>query len=914
MASRGTQEIQLFLQAMDVDKLSKGSFLQNFERFGDYLRVRRGFGQICEFDTTFGFEDVTYEAHCGSYCMRTDFGHDQIISIFRVKVFTGNLFGGNLSADIGQYGSFYLLTIFDVTCDELWEEILCQRTADDQATDIEKRHGIYETNRTQGFENYIRASSDDAFYFEELNDTLFFGNEHVGTYAYIPTQFNGTRYMQIDSVNYNNWAKGYSESALIEKISATNGAFADAFIYLNQSEFPQAVDVCALQGRMIYAQGRTLYFSDIGRPGSIMADNFLIVPSQNEITCITALNGNVIIFTHTETLIYQPNIGAIVSGGRVTKISNSIGCLSPNSIVNIENDTVFVNSLGVFKTSDGVQLQDLTDGIRSFFQQYISNPLTSFFQQNGYSSLVEEQPSIEHRLKENKISCAYDKVRRHLIIGVPEQNIALVHNGVGWMIWNFTSVAEVKGTVKATSNIDNPWFISSETDLFLVGHNASITIEDESSAGLAAENRTIDSFYILQYGTGGAIDRSVGDDTEDRRKISGKFYNTRRVNYTTPSGSMGCYIEPWIKLETSFQFPFLGSTQQATNATYLLPINIAVEDLPSQPNRIDVEFRFDSTNWQPIFRTGASTELNFILPSERIESVAGYLTGSAQSGTAGVQCWSGQTATQNGNEVRIHWSGSSATGPYRPNMNINNAQKSPLIYIPMKYTGVTSQNVMNMGISGTVARVRSLTPSAVETYNKTLQWFCWQQAQFNSRSISDEHAQPVDWVFKSNQIGIKGEQQIKARSVYLNAETHGRGSTQTVGDGSVFCQINTLIGSDWKDWTSQIVDYASGSYTGSLQEIADISPLRTRFRDDSGALANRIFNLSASWGNINNSASGNFLIDDPEVNTIATSDSTKGEFLSYMFFGHMKNRAELIAIDSIKADIRPVGGRRRRGR
>ena len=57
-----------------------------------------------------------------------------------------------------------------------------------------------------------------------------------------------------------------------------------------------------------------------------------------------------------------------------------------------------------------------------------------------------------------------------------------------------------------------------------------------------------------------------------------------------------------------------------------------------------------------------------------------------------------------------------------------------------------------------------------------------------------------------------------------------------------------------------------------------------------------------------------YLIDDQELDTIATSDAVRGETVSYMFFGFMRNIAMSLKIPSLKAVIESVGGRRRRGR
>lgn len=59
---------------------------------------------------------------------------------------------------------------------------------------------------------------------------------------------------------------------------------------------------------------------------------------------------------------------------------------------------------------------------------------------------------------------------------------------------------------------------------------------------------------------------------------------------------------------------------------------------------------------------------------------------------------------------------------------------------------------------------------------------------------------------------------------------------------------------------------------------------------------------------------GNFLVDDPQVDTIATSDSVRGEQFSVMLFGNTANPGEHVAIGSVKGTMQVVGGKRRAGR
>ncbi len=59
--------------------------------------------------------------------------------------------------------------------------------------------------------------------------------------------------------------------------------------------------------------------------------------------------------------------------------------------------------------------------------------------------------------------------------------------------------------------------------------------------------------------------------------------------------------------------------------------------------------------------------------------------------------------------------------------------------------------------------------------------------------------------------------------------------------------------------------------------------------------------------------SDTYLVDDEEVDVIAVSDSVKGAHVTVMIWGMLRNKAERLAVESVKAVIRAVGGRRRGG-
>ena len=285
---------------MDADSVEKGVYLQNLERHTWGWRSRKGFGQLSQFDSTLLASYVEPIAFLGAAPIQTDFGHEQIVSVRAVRCWTGEqkiLFGN------GLYGIYYIVTVYDVTTDEWYEEMLHPRTSE-QGVANPRRHALYESDLQKNYEDYLRGT-DDAFWFEEYGDTLFFGSKRAGAWAYRPSTYRGKLRRQINSVDYHAWHdKPYGESACFLKLYPTDGLYADAFVYLNESEFPRPVDVAAVGNRLAYADGKVVYFSDPGRPASIPADGYITIPSENDVTSIHALLGNLLIRTSSESFFY----------------------------------------------------------------------------------------------------------------------------------------------------------------------------------------------------------------------------------------------------------------------------------------------------------------------------------------------------------------------------------------------------------------------------------------------------------------------------------------------------------------------------------------------------------------------------------------------------------------------------------
>ena len=264
-----------------------------------------------------------------------------------------------------------------------------------------------------------------------------------------------------------------------------------------------------------------------------------------------------------------------------------------------------------------------------------------------------------------------------------------------------------------------------------------------------------------------------------------------------------------------------------------------------------------------------------------------------------------------------------------------------MIYIPFQrqtYGTQETHNLWNLGLGGftdaghTQAFQTKNAAAATQTTDPDIYvWksdaglgFEYPALDADDNKFVDENlnAQPVDWCYKSEQVGIEGAEQVRARGLYSLIKSTGVGTTGLIA--SVFYGIfNTLLGSDWKGWTSQICDYTptEDPVTGvgsplpkDLDKIQGLNPIRTRTRNTAATLKHRVFADEATSSDNPAHWDTDFLIDDQELDVLATSDSVKGKSISYMLFGFANNIAEKLQIGSVKAAIRKAGGRRRKGR
>lgn len=971
------QEVQVLRDGIQANAPSPGSFALNMLYNNNCWQVREGFGQVTQFDTEMGgiykgTDSVISNGewglikHLGSRTIKTNFGNLQVLSVFLGDVATSDGGGPYINFTYSIMAPIYIVSIYDLATNERFEVPLYPHTSqvsvsssyDDGVPDTLGGRDL--TNvATAGVQDvvpqYFNANAswikatDDFFFFEEFNDILYFGNKTAGCWAYLPASFKGTRPTTVDVFSDNEYAQSYGESSMITPVVLSPGLNPEAFAYLRTSDMPNPIDVAVVQNRLVYASGNTLYWSDPGYPANITGNNFFQVPSEEEITAIAERNSNLMVFTQNETWLYQPSVGAIVSQGRLTRVSDTVGCVGPNALCSLGGSLIWVDTSGVYQATSGLDMKPISEDVRPFFEREgMTNPLTSYFVRNGQTTMSDQQPTTTLRLDPEGVHCAAVASMSMVVISIPGLSAALVLSEGKWSWWTFESMVATDGggdaTVGVKQNMPAPWVLSYQDDMFAVAGPDIQALTDDAEYVSGSDinfDVTSRSFVILEYGRGGAIDRSIS--YEDDRKITGygQFVPATAPSGTTPIG--GLYLGDPIKVPKGYVFPS-GAEWAATDDYILIPVSVVpqkynpgtlVATYPNGVRSVEAILSFDKNHWQPVFNHATQATVEIMLPTERVASAAGWSSGASGAGVlatysavsaAGVP----STPSQDGGYLHMLWDPvvPAPSGYYHhDDMNLNYDRQNRLIYLPFKrIPGKADENTSGMGwevvkdtttVPHTTKVSFGISGTGNVVYAPTHFFNRWSLGTDSVRK-EDSVAQPVDWAYKSTNVGLEGGNELKMRGFWANLLSHGTGAERlSVWPYGLF---NTLVGSDRKEWMSQIVDMSPEQ--PAVEQVIRTETLRTRVQKSDGALVNKVFQSGGTdvvWGDKtvitgSNTSDGTVLIGDEDTSDIAVSMSVKGQGFSVMSFGFIMNRAEKLWLEGVKAAFRVVGGRRRRGR
>ena len=984
MANRGP-EVELLQGGTNADAPSKGTVVLNMVHRQNAWEVRKGFGQLAQIDTLMAGwmlagtasagawgEGNGYRRVVGSALVKTKQGNRQIVTVIASSVRVGSV----VSDPKSIVESTYHISIYDVTTGGRWEEPVYAHTSEVKSpspqpfgavgvstADITDRHGAFETTQSKSYARFTRSTlNNDALrqvWFAEVNDILYFGNEDIGLYAYLPVSLRKLRRRQLSTQYRGTWsgavngptlplghgtAPPYSECCFIKKVPASepSSTKASAYAYLDEASFPRPSVGCRAGGALVLANGANIYVTDGGFPGSVKAVNAFVLSTDESITAMAYLNTNLYVFTTNETWLVQLSAGAVSTAGRVSKVSDGVGCSGPGAIVKKKQSLCWSDSRGVYQMTGVAKLERISDPIEPFFTNELSSPLNNYFTQNGQIDATQVHasdgwptPRSFYRHSSDMVTAAYNEKLDATMFSFPSLNAMVVYAEDQWAVWPLESIAKEEGTtprVGAIDNIKRPMVMADESDIFVTCgvDNQSMTSDTVGGPAYSGYNNSV---CHLRYGRGGGVDRSVED--EDYRTGFGAYV---RTGYPAPSGSMeagldgGFYFHEPIPIEPGRVFPGTPATTIST-PSYWIPVEIvkpsrtlnaaAAVLIPGLIDEIHLRFTFDNTHWEPVFEHTSSGIVDAMFPAERGASIAGYghWGGTATADNDEFRVYQGGSINPAGNEFRIYWDGSAA-GSYgtAPQMNAPPYQRARLFYIPMrrKAGSHSDHHTVGFGIQVSLAEIEDS-----RTKTQSLASYVWTGAFIGDARVSDNSkAQPVDWAYKSAQIGQDDDSQHKARGTYTRMLSHGSASAaDRVSPNWPVGIYNTVVASDYKGWVSQILDVAptQADAAKAVSQVLDTKTLRTRYQGAT-ALSTKVFSADSNgdhvkYGNIASTSTlaDTYLVDDEEVDVIAMSNSVKGGHITYMVWGMIRNKAERLVLESIKAVVRTVGGRRRDG-
>ena len=923
------QEAEVLRGGVQYLRPTKGSFALNMLRRYGAWEVRKGFGQLTQFDTsvltpTAGAEtEWGYTEHLGSKAIVTDFGHTQIVSVFSARI--------NSSEHINfrnELCDVVVVSIYDVTTRERWEEPIYRHSSQAgtgpqtatnpfEVTDLEKRNAQYQTCREQDFQGWVGQLGKESLSFVQMADVLYFASPSLGVYAYRPASFRGSRSRGVEGWKSNTTVTPYGESSMVYPVRVSPGVLAGDENYRNENEIPPPQAMTSFNNRLVIAGfGREVFFSQRFRPFNFLEADFIVVDTEKDITAMMEMGQSLYIFTESETFIYNPSVGPNTllasRGAEPIRISESVGCISQAAVTKRDSSVIWTSKTGVHLSASVGNIETISAPIEPLFKDFITDPSTSFFVDAGGShgrvNINKTQRNSVLKPNLDGVTTTYCEDLSALFVTMPQENYTLCFTEGEWSVWSYDSNTGNRAT--SVQNITMPQLLSIDESLFLVGSVDSQALVDS----VAAVNTTSRSAYILEYGRGGAIDRSIDD--EDHRSVAGSFVLFADATSSTRISTL--ILGKWQRQEPKMLFAGGGQAPATPHHTYLVPVSFVPADAftyagaSTRVKNVSITFTFDNTNWQPIYKSAGTAQIDIVLPAERLQSSGGWTA----------QCLSGGSASTTGNTISLVYDGTSDS------LNTLGGREHLLLMLPMKR--LTTSSVFGIGAakSGSAAMIIVDDESSNRYNGESFVWRQWDL--ITDAQKEDSLAQPVDWAYMSEDLGLPEDTRVKARGLDIRMLTRGQG-TDITGSWTNGL-LNTLLAADLKTWMAQVIDY-TGSVSAYKRPVSiktnllglndsgnpttrSIENLRERIVDSNGNLLNATFSGGAKYGDTGSAyEASSCLIGDEQVDEIVTSDSVKGNSVSTMVFGFMRNPAEALKFESIKMLFRSVAqSRRRRGR
>ena len=955
---------------MDYSTLDKKSaWLQNLQVKQGSLWVRKGFGQLHQIDTTlktgtnsktWNNKNVGATQHLGTHYVKTAFGNEQFLTLTKTDCYTANIRTDNnyAAGDVSHEGTpwnnglvgsgdfirTYTLHIYDKTLDKSWEEVIYKKSSQQIPEDLLKLNKVYPHYQTieddlRGIDNtrYISADddADEVAFFTDIGNSVVFGAQGLGLHIYNPVVFNERQDTAHNRFYDWNTYEGKGEASYVIPFKLTNLSSLDGFDYFLEGEIQNISAISLFRNRLAIAAGKRIYFTNEFSEDKLFAftaiqtDNFVEIDAPEPIVAIKGFKQFLWVFTENNTYIYNSpnpdtNVGQL-SGGVFVNLSTTTGCLNNRSLVETQNSFIWCDKNGVYATSGTATFQKISDRIDPFFRDFITNPLTNFFTLSGRSDDTLPQPRMVYDFAEREqrrgVKLDYNPNTFEVFMSIPYYGITWVFKEGNWFIWSFESVRDplrAATDVAKTENLQNTEIVVGGATTYVVGCFDDKLVQNQTYIQGYRTDGTeciydgtykVSSYYLCELGRGGAADRSVGSATykgsgtnEDTRFRSGEWV-ADQSNTGEEITDLGSTKGVWFFGKPVRRNPFRTTDFPANDGfdaaepVYLVPVyyKLPADIKPDTIDELSLRVYYDNSKWKPLIETNINATPAIIFE----EGVAASLF----------------YGTNNAAQIRVL---DQANNPDPDGIKIDLDWNRALI---------PPGNTTFGDINGfTFQRFQPIENTAFFYYSLNEMPETRRSDRvttgLNTQELNPK--QPVDWVVSGENIGIDGIGKtgtivLKARGLYLQLISTGAGS-------STYSLMSILLGSDWKLWSSQIVDYLGPQQNNEGKNISNDfetnGVLRKRFQPSlTGDITERTFRSGAqtadSAATYDNSPAqvGNYLTDERELDTIAVSDSVKGENLHYVLYGHSYDKATELQMKSAKAVVKAASqGRRRKGR
>lgn len=869
-----------FPNGLDLTRADKGPFLLNVWRNADGWEVRPGWGQVAKLSCgqTYPQADNGYRELLGAKAIETGFGSVQIVSVWRVAGQTGN------TAVRTQGGDRYGVSIFDVSTRRGYDFVLHHQTSQQGSGVLPPPYWkpVYATNRDVDRQNWVGAVPAERPFFAETGGGLLFGGKSMGVWAYLPVDFGQQGDSAVDGVLPQNWHRPDGEPAALVRLVPSPGAFGEGSAYFGTDAFPAPVDAVAVGSMTAFVAGRSVYLSDPGAPGSIRSMNVRDIPCRRELVGVAEVNGSILCFTTDETWVLRlPNNG-LLDYADMRKLSNHVGCMSAQAKTLADMSLVWVDANGVWSFDGGSDLQAVGGQLQQLFRDGLSNPLSSFYNQDGITDLSERQPSSFLRWGDAATHCAFDSRTGSLFIVLPGSSAALCLSGGGWSVWTTeTQAGEAPDVVQSVNGLPSAHYSGAAGRMFCVAGPDVYT--GTPDVGNTYEDGAA---IFCELGVGGAIDRSAST-FDDSRKLTGWFGED---NFAAPRSAALVFGKP-VELRAGER---LGAGALTSQRALLFPVFIIPPDGTLAFDQISIEVSIRSP-WAFVPKKFGDANVDVVFPEQRDKSRDGW-GWTAPTAFSEIRTYTAGVPAPGGLTLRANFDGAAGgeAWHFKPWMPVTPQSVTPLFWLPIYGPAGADASVLWNLVTTATARDQF---AAINN----LRVFWWNPGWVGSKDTTERVAQPVDWALSSGYQGDSASQ-TRLRGVRVGAVSHG--DAATVHDASRFGLLNSVFASDWRDWSGQLTDYALGNVVESRNTVrARLGSPPTR----------KVFAGLATWGSVASSAHGNLLVDDEQLDSLALSSSAKGEGVNVLLFGHMRGIAQRLLLRSLEMFGRPGVGPNRRG-